>query len=198
MHLDQICEVSTFFKAAFNSQFREGSEKTMDLPKDDVNTVDQFIQWLYTRRYKVEKSEALTEKKAGDFLKPIHLLIFADKYDVPSLKCDVLNGMLDWIQNEKNVANLPPSPTAVKHLYHNTCRNSGLRRLMTDWYAASVTVDWLEESSVQKWFLGLPEFAVDLVIALARVRDKSKQWSFKHQSWECYLELTPTESHEQS
>ncbi|KAM0799089.1 hypothetical protein BDR22DRAFT_822699 [Usnea florida] len=53
LHLDLLCDASPFFKAAFAGNFKEASEKTMQLPDVRENTFELFADWLYYQRYEM-------------------------------------------------------------------------------------------------------------------------------------------------
>lgn len=129
----------------------------MNLPDDDVDTVDLFIQWLYTRECKIPSSQKIEERY---FLsQPMRLLVFADKYDIPSLKETLLETLLAHVKERRQA----PNRSDVKYAYANTCRGSGIRRLLADWYAWNRRNEYFEKPEVQDWLLEIPEFAVDLV-----------------------------------
>ena len=91
IHLDEICNVSSFFKAAFTSEFREATEKTMSLPDEDPAIVDKFAQWVYRQDYELNENPD-TKGRIACFqsLEPLQLLIFSDKYDAPSLRMKLI------------------------------------------------------------------------------------------------------------
>ena len=62
VHLDLLCDASSFFKAAFAGNFREASEKTMQLPDDRESTFKLFVDWLYCQRYEMLPREADDDK----------------------------------------------------------------------------------------------------------------------------------------
>ena len=49
IHRDQLCEASSFFKAAFQGDFLEGSEMRMSFPEEEENTFELFVKWLYNQ-----------------------------------------------------------------------------------------------------------------------------------------------------
>jgi hypothetical protein len=48
-HTDFLCEVSPFFRAACNGQFRESAEGQVHLPETEPDIFDAFLVWVYTR-----------------------------------------------------------------------------------------------------------------------------------------------------
>ena len=57
LHLDLLCDASPFFKAAFAGNFKEASEKTMQLPDVRESTFELFADWLYYQRYEMLPGE---------------------------------------------------------------------------------------------------------------------------------------------
>lgn len=164
----QLCEVSTFFSSAFNSQFKESLNKSIHLPDDDEETVDLFVEWLYK-----EKCDLLPlpPDKEGDYLKPpMLLLVFTDKYDVSSLRNYILTQLLTQAKHENSVS---PSQELVGYVYSHTCRGSGIRKLLAEWWAWDVKSEYYTDAHFRDWSIGVPEFAADLIAALAKhVPDK--------------------------
>ncbi|EEU40680.1 uncharacterized protein NECHADRAFT_76077 [Fusarium vanettenii 77-13-4] len=52
-HRAIVCSQSSFFKKALGSNFKEGDSGIVDLPEDDPNTVQSFLEFLYTGTYSV-------------------------------------------------------------------------------------------------------------------------------------------------
>lgn len=168
VHQDQLCEASKFFKAAFTSQYKESSEKTIDLPEDDIDTFDLFVQWLYEHQCDLWTAR-LDDTNSNYLMQPIRLLVFADKYDIPHLKKYILEKLLEHTRDRESVS---PSVDAVVYAYSNTCRGSGVRRLLADWYATRNGSTWFQAPSTVVWLHENPEIAVDLVVAFAKSKDQ--------------------------
>lgn len=167
VHQDQLCEVSIFFKAAFTSHYKESLKKSIDLLEDDADTVDLFVQWLYKQQLNHLCHPA---DDGGEYLmQPIRLWIFADKYDIQSLKLYTLEKLLAHIPEEGSAA---PSMDVVEYAYRNTCRGSGIRILLAEWLVTYNGRIWFQSRSTQDWLLSNPEIAVDLVAAFSKIPDE--------------------------
>lgn len=168
VHVDRLCGVSSFFRNAFNSQFKEGSDKKMDLPEDDVDTVYFFVHWLcnievMTLSIPTHDGDVLLDL---DYLKtPMRALVFADKYDIPNLRLHIFR----QLSAHARIHGEPPSEKAVEYAYENTCRGSGIRRFLADWHACFMAADWYQYPETQDWLLDIPEFAIDLLVARTKV-----------------------------
>lgn len=154
VHQDQLCKVSTFFKAAFTSDYKESSNKTMHLIEDDVDTVDLVIQWVYKQECNIG---VVPIDDAGEmWMQPIRLLVFAEKYDIPSFKLDTIEILVAHIQEHGSIT---PSKTVAEYVYDNTCRGSGIRKLLADWYTTRNPRKWFQMRSTHDWLLNYPELA---------------------------------------
>lgn len=167
VHLDPLCESSKFFKAAFSSEFKEGIQKSMDLPEDDVDTADTFVDWLYTQEYhQLAPARPYSGAKTDELLEQaIQLLRFADKYDVPALMKHTLEEILFYAKEHDSIL---PAEEIVKYIYEQSTRGEGIRRLLADWYTYRVELKWFAEPNTQDWLLTIPGFSVDLMNSFAQ------------------------------
>lgn len=162
VHINLLCDASSFFKAAFTSQFREGSEKKMDLPEEDEALFDLFVQWLYHRQYEIPPSPKDKAKNGGRYMQTMKLYVFADKYDISSLRSLIVEKM--FAVDKKGVLTLD----AVAYLYENTSPNASMRRLLADWYACSYPSPWYQSDPIRKWFREHPEIMMDVMLGFAK------------------------------
>jgi len=179
-----LYEASSFFKAAFTSGFKEGSEEKMELPEDHPDTVDLFIQYLYGKECELPICEA--DSLFQYYKACVKLLIFANRYDVQSLKRYILGQL---ISNTVRKPRLPmPPQKAVRYVYDNTSSKSGIRKFFADWYVWRVERDWFQQQAIQDWLLENPEFAVDLISTFARVTTHPHTPPFGEGSTQDYLD----------
>ncbi|MCJ1454345.1 hypothetical protein MMC28_004698 [Mycoblastus sanguinarius] len=168
VHEELLCEASSVFKAGFASKFKEGSEKTMKLPEDDIDTVDIFVQWLYRQ----QPSPSTIEIPSLDDvigMQLMRLFVFADKYDVPNLKLSIYENIFTAAKSGLRL----PHATAVEYVYSNTKMGSGIRAILVDVFVWRVEQSWFESPTVPSWLVKVPEFASDMVIAFAKLPDLS-------------------------
>ncbi|XTI89530.1 hypothetical protein V2W45_1241817 [Cenococcum geophilum] len=98
VHRDLLMYYSPYFKAAFNSSFN-AEERAIPIPDVKVSTFYMFMDWLYTERLPRTKKEVdetgvlggreLVSSYTG--LEFAELYIFADMYDVPGLRRQVMD-----------------------------------------------------------------------------------------------------------
>ena len=185
VHVDKICEASSFFRSAFTSRFKESMEKPIHLPEDNIDTVDSFVQWLYTSHYELPAYGDFEEEGGSLWWQPMRLLIFSDKYDVPELRKLIFRLMLSCIKDEVKTR----VDCILEWVYLNTCRGSGTRRLLIDWYASRDLEEKLESPDVEDFLIRVPEFTMDLLIAMDKILAARKQsYPIEKNNFEHYLD----------
>ena len=178
VHVDLLCDVSSFFKAAFTGDFKEGSDKTMQLPEDDENTFSLFIDWLYHQRYEMspqpdddsedsddEDDDASPVVREGDrYLPTFKLFVLAEKYDVPALK---------WLLTETLLADgdtspYGPSDASVIYLYGHTAQSAGIRRWIADWHAWYMDPVYFKSPEFRAIIEKHPDFSADINLSYCK------------------------------
>ena len=171
LHMDILCEASSFFKAAFLGNFKESSEKTMQLTEDDEDTFELFVNWLYGQRY-----EMLPEvKRDGDevgvkerFLPAFRLYVLADKFEVFKLKSLIIEALFAGLA----VAKWCPSEASVAYAYEHTTQCSGLRKILADFHGWKVRLGWYQLPDGQAFLRQQPDFATDLAVIFTKRIEK--------------------------
>ena len=163
----KLCAGSGFFRAALTSGFKEATEQVIDLPEDDLATVDAFIYWIYSGSLPSFGEETLTEIENATFFTSIQRLpkiyVFAEKYDISILKRCATIKLMKLVKLCR-----PPHEVYVTKIYAMTGEISGLRRLMCDWYVWKFGTTYLGGKTVRESCLKTPEFAADLIAACTR------------------------------
>ena len=154
VHKNKICEASSFFRSAFESGFRETEDQKVTLPEDDVEIVDAFLDWIYSRQFDhLQTKDGLSYENADCI---IGLFLFADKYGVPDLKTNIIDKLFDFAKN-KNLTNV--TARLLPKVWEHTPEEAGIRRLIVDW------IVWKATSS-KGWLLRQPlEVNVALVVS---------------------------------
>ncbi len=173
IHQNLLCGASTFFDAAFTSKFKEGSEKKMTLPEDDPEIFGAFVQWLYHQYYEVPASD-LSHEPARYLTQTMQLFILADKHGVTKLK----NGIIDALVRNAQLKKTPPSHFAIHQIYEFTPPSSGIRVLLADWYACHAAPWWLQEPTTNTWLREHPDFAADVIAAMARFESSAQRSNY--------------------
>ena len=184
VHQEQLCEVSPFFKAAFTSEFREGSEKKMDLVEENEDTFDRFIQWLYSQQYEIPGGGT----GSSGFTEPLRLFVLAEKFDIRKLKNLLMTKMFAAAKQ----GSARPSRSATAYTYNHTPPSSIIRRLLADWFACKVITPSYRDNTYQDWFRSHPEIVTDIMLSFARNISRT-HWknTFKGDMPEEYKEKEP-------
>ena len=162
VHADILCQYSAVFRAAFGPHFREGSERAMTLPDEEVWIFEYFVDWIYTQHYKIKICEE-DNKQAQELDISLRLYVIAEKYDVPTLKKIICKDLLAIAELAKST----PSMHSVIYAYAHTPRNSRIRRLLATWYS-TIPLGWFQKEEIRTWLFENSQFAVDLTSALAK------------------------------
>ena len=166
VHKDLLCGTSAFFAAAFESLFKEGQNQTMDLPDEDPEILDQFLEWLYSKDFagshifwgKDFKRRFLTTVDIDHVIK---LYLIAEKYHVEQLSRSAIDVFF-----EARKRTYCPTKRQISHLYANTSTQAGLRKLLIDWCIRDDERDWILSKESRDWLASEPEIAADFVVAL--------------------------------
>ncbi len=166
VHLDLLCAASPVFKAAFSGEFKESTERSMDLPEDDHKAVNRLVQWLYSKEYQLPESlKSVTDNKRLDALARLNTLV--EKYQINGLKNNIIRKLF---QTQRDMG-FVPGPMMVAYVYENTSQGSSFRKVLVDWYSWG----WFSKIGNKSILTRTPEFAADLAIALVqRVEDPTR------------------------
>lgn len=178
VHMDMLCEASHFFKSAFMGagKFAETVERSMKLPKDDSDTVDRMLQWVYFNKFSLDQEAVKTEDNAQiTYTQLAALYVAADKYGIVRLKNDIID-ILFKIQNRDDA--VFPQDDVVIYIYNNTTAVSGLRRLIVAVYVWRVGYPWFIAPASHGYMRTLPDLALDLVAGMALRIQRPKENPF--------------------
>ena len=165
IHRSLLRNASPVFRAAFAGKFKESSELSMDLPDEDVGSVNRLIQWLYTTCYEVEDYDS-KEHVITRYWQLARLNTLADKYDIVTLRNDVVDKFFAMFCTSKPLPN--PSTGLVEYVYTNSSKRCGLRDLLAAVYCWEVSHFWYNMVGVKDILNSIPAFGVDIAIAMAQ------------------------------
>ena len=167
IHRSLLCKASPVFKAAFAGKFRESSDFSMDLPDEDVGSLNRLVQWLYTKSYEVDDYDS-EEHVLARVWQLARLNALADKYDIVTLRNDIVDKFFA-IFNRGKAANMPKFPTKLaEYVYTNSSKRCALRDLLAAVYCWKVPHSWYSEVGVKDDLNSIPGFGVDIAIAMAQ------------------------------
>ena len=163
VHQDLLFNTSNVFKTAFSGKFLESSDRSMDLPDDDVESFEQMAHWLYTKDLGLPKP--VTEETTKQcYWQLAGLNTLADKYEMTSLSNIIVDELFELYGHSINT--IPPHMDVITYVYENTTEKSSFRKVMVAWYVWRIDYRWYKQASTRDFILELPEFAADLAIAL--------------------------------
>lgn len=191
MHKNFLTQVSPYFRAALRKDFQEAQDRTIDLPHVKADTMERFIDWLYTGKFEIaeinERLEGGTNKRQQEL---VDLYVFADAHDVPSLRMVAIDALFDHFNNRKTqlpsekeiasmFAQLPPSSALLKLIVDVDCRYHVMNEGKTE----------AEKKSASRKLP--PEF-----LASAYVRHSYAMGRIRRGEWELRYELRVCDYHE--
>jgi hypothetical protein len=127
IHKSLICNASSFFSAAFNSDFEEGVTGIMKMEETEVDVFDLFYTWLYSgKKWFKESGDSNPSQKTL-----VHLHVFANMVHIPALKNASLRRLCSLIK-EEIPRDLFIEPEIFSYVWKNTTSLSPRRRLIID------------------------------------------------------------------
>lgn len=173
IHKKLLCDVSPFFRAGFSGRFKEGSDKSMRLSEDDVDTFQRFVSWLYTKKYGLSGFE--TEPDVEErYMQLASLYVLSDKFGIGSLK----NEMIDHLFSMRLTTDInAPPQSAISLVYANSVGGSAFRKLLVEWYVWHIEGIWYTNPRVPGILAEVPDFAAELAVAFGQRIANPKQRS---------------------
>lgn len=168
VHQGVLVQRSPFFQAALTGKFKEAMEGRIILHDGDPDVFAVFVSWLYTTKLEnmVDETSSCTKVRL------IKLYLFADRYDVPILRNDVIDALY---KNWKEDPRLPIS--YFQEVYDTTPPRDPLRRLFVDLITSDTKIS---ESVLESHEYYPKEMLLDLVGALsnqlAPFRERAWNW----------------------
>lgn len=164
LHEKLLAAGSTFFKAAVNSQFKEGSERKITLAVDDHLVFQLFVQHLYTRTFRTSSLRLL-----------LKAYVLGDKLGAPDFKAHVLDKVFSLNYNHCQF-----TAEQVLWVFDNTLPDCGLRRLTADTVANGTLRQKLSFGKEDWEMLApiMPEL-MEGIVSIAGVQDAKDNWSRK-------------------
>ena len=171
VHLDLLCDASSFFKAAFAGNFKEASEKTMQLPDDRESTFKFFVDWLYGRHDTIHQTISPAKEdddkndKRDRFFPAVCLFVLADKYNIYDLKTNIIEALIVGLRECKDYS---LSYSTVTYAYENTAQGSRLRQLLAEFISWGVCMEKCKGTDFQALLKQQPDLAFEMITSLTR------------------------------
>lgn len=143
MNEEKIRASSKFFDKALNAEWKEGRERTIELPESDPEAFNIYLHWLYSGKLfvKDDNETATNEGKAQRKLTRSYLI--GDKL----LDVDFKDAIIDAIAVESGVirdgVRYIPAKDLRRLIYENTPPGATVRRLLIRMIARFNNIDKL-------------------------------------------------------
>ncbi|KAF1846051.1 uncharacterized protein K460DRAFT_313111 [Cucurbitaria berberidis CBS 394.84] len=177
VHQGVLCKSSGFFKRAMRPEWLDLRESpdTIELPDDPLNTVSDYIRWLYTATMPLKlyrmRDEDTREKIAEESEKVFILLAQAYVFGEKIIDAKYKNTVVKSVLEAKESAGWNMGPESVTIVYNGTPSGSPLRRLIADNIARLAYDDSDKGIGWMSFFDGCPKEAlVDAMKATVRTR----------------------------
>ncbi|KAK7532360.1 uncharacterized protein J3D65DRAFT_103514 [Phyllosticta citribraziliensis] len=203
IHMHIICCESAVMKAAFNSDFKEGKEKAMELEHIDEEVFEIIMHWMYTRELPGPNSEKrwkiqMSEDEEGDEVEFMwdflmsSAYVFAKDFDMPLLA----SGIHSLFEERFQTLSCPRIATICR-LFDNVPEDAWLCQLFVNQFAAYWRRDCASDAD-KKLFQYLPiAFFEQAFNAFAERRDGTEsQMCASSSSSEGVSDVTPAPSPE--
>ncbi|KAJ6050636.1 uncharacterized protein N7446_010745, partial [Penicillium canescens] len=121
VHRAIVCSQSPFFDAAVKGGFKEASLSHVDLPDDELATIQRVVSFLYLQDYEDTDRSHFQNRKcpSGIDMEPhaamwnnLGVFMAADKFDISCLKTLARSRIMDWIDK-----NAKKSPLIVREIW---------------------------------------------------------------------------------
>ncbi|KAI9666701.1 MAG: hypothetical protein M1821_004637 [Bathelium mastoideum] len=145
-----LCSSSGYLKAALSNEWREAQTRTIELPEDDEDTFELYLQWLYsTIIWSANIEDGNREKGADDTEQTLlaRAYTLGDKLQDSDFKDAVLDALMAKLVDDEEIYNenydqdavhhedpYGPSLSAIKWVWNYTMPSSPARRVIIDYF----------------------------------------------------------------
>lgn len=172
-----LTKTSDFFYACCNGEWKESKTKTVKLPEQQPDAFATYLQWLYTGELVLEQSfDDLSRESPRDERRQvahdcnaelISLAFLGDQLAEPGL----INAVIDTMIVVFNKCGFLLRKRVVKSLYQDLPENSAVRRLVRDFYATNIQIEYMESHKADY----AEELVFDVAIALMKERQSGQK-----------------------
>ena len=131
-----LTSTSAFFKVAGSQKWKEGQDRTVRLPEQDLELWTAYLHWKFTHSLTASKgsgSSKKSETKVDGWQRVILLWITADQLQDLHLQNKAADQILAYLKDRKDIA----GPDNVSIAWASSVPESSLRRLLIDGYVDS-------------------------------------------------------------
>jgi hypothetical protein len=158
-----LCRRSEYFRATFEGEFKEATDRITDLPNVEPTIFSLILQWFYTGQVFFSDGKDVFPPNldpATTFDNAIEMFLFADQYDTRSLRLAIFDKIAPIMIGKVSISH--PGITIVFQSIQNFPETSGLRKLLVD----RLLYNWMPRSQIEviKAVKSLPEDVVARLI----------------------------------
>ena len=176
VQVDLLCEASPVFKVAFNRNFLEIYDRSMNLPEEAPEVFEQLSNWIYLGNYFNPKCTNTPEDQTI-YMFLVKMYVAADKYGILSLENQIMD---EWHQVHHLSRKAQPSNSEViDYAYKTTAPMSNLRKIIVAHYVWEVKHDWYCEDESVTALSERPQFIKELVVDMSRKMSGSHKNPFR-------------------
>jgi hypothetical protein len=99
---DLLCHVSPFFKAAFEGEFKEGKEQTMELLDDNVQAFEHIVSYIYRGDFGRSTTQMKTDCYCSikNLSIAIYLVELAERLQISDMKHAALHSLVSILRHD--------------------------------------------------------------------------------------------------
>jgi hypothetical protein len=143
VHKSHLMAVSPYFSNALDGRFSDAESKSLSLDDDtDPDVFQTFLEWLYSRRLLAANgAEDCYSHSYGEL---IELYIFADRYDIPKLRDDIMSLVWKRFRGER----CPINETLVGRAFEMLSPKSTMSRFLLDAWVSRGKADIIQQIDI--------------------------------------------------
>ncbi|KAL2849389.1 hypothetical protein BJX68DRAFT_267241 [Aspergillus pseudodeflectus] len=138
-------------------EWKESSQRTIQLPDDEPSIVALYIHWLYHRTLPVFCDEPGLPGNA-EYLDLVKAYVFGDKILDTTFQNTVIDAMIEKSRSKaRDGASWYPVGEVIEYAYHNMHEPAPILELLVDMYVTTARrswlYDWADPATIPQRFL---------------------------------------------
>lgn len=147
IHQGMFCQHSAFFESATKIIWNDGKERTIALPKDEVEVFDLSATWLYLGKILSREPKSIGQSDSDH--NELHTLIkafcFGEKIQDGPFKDAVVDAVVSYSATpDERGRRWFPTMSMVDRAYKGIPQGSPFRRLLADMHVYHGNRQWIE------------------------------------------------------
>ena len=167
VHPDVLTKSSKFFEAALKKEWTRDS--TIKLPDEDFDTVNNYIQWLYSGSVFCTTGDR-SRRIEHEYL--VKLYVLGEGLLDARFQNRVIDAIVSLYGERVKNEYIVPGAKAIAIIYENTPQTSPARKMMVDIWYNSGTRTWITCVKVTQMLKVPHEFLEDLTVAFFERRQQ--------------------------